>query len=418
MEAVKKVAVARAGSPFDQGYHTLGAGGPPSWEDLTDDLWLRIFSFLTSDVLCVVARVCRRWYFLAWDARLWRTLAVGPSSQLAVDRGLRCVLRLLARENPAPVRRALLPGCARLSDRGLAALAQRCPALEALDVRGCSRISTAGVAEVLVGCPRLSRLDLAGCWKVTGLAAPGSQLTHLDLTDCTAVTDDAVAELVCHCPQLESLFLRRCPQLTDVAARVIAGGLAALRDLSLSGCPLLTDLALHDLARFGPALRYLSVARCDRCSLSSIVVYERFHCICTHRVRNDNLVVQVSDAGLRPLCRRCPRLRYLNVRGCEAVSDASLEVAPQSLRALDAGKCDVTDTGLQALARRCPTLRRLSLQSCEAVSDVGLQALAYHCRTLLRLSIQDCPAVTAEGCRAVRRLCRRCIIEHTNPGLS
>ena len=114
----------------------------------------------------------------------------------------------------------------------------------------------------------------------------------------------------------------------------------------------------------------------------------------------------------------CYKLRYLNVRGCEAVSDgaiASLARSCSRLRSLDVGKCDVTDAGLTALAENCPNLKKLSVKSCEMVSDQGIQCIAYYCRDLQQLNIQDCP-VTVDGYRTVKKFCRRCLIEHTNPG--
>ena len=110
--------------------------------------------------------------------------------------------------------------------------------------------------------------------------------------------------------------------------------------------------------------------------------------------------------------------RYLNARGCEAVSDDAITVLARScprLRALDIGKCDVSDSGLRALAESCPNLKKLSVRACDLVTDRGIQCIAYYCRGLQQLNIQDCQ-ISLEGYRAVKKYCKRCIIEHTNPG--
>lgn len=110
--------------------------------------------------------------------------------------------------------------------------------------------------------------------------------------------------------------------------------------------------------------------------------------------------------------------RYLNARGCEAVSDDAITVLARSctrLRALDIGKCDVSDAGLRALAESCPNLKKLSLRNCDLVTDRGVQCIAYYCRGLQQLNIQDCQ-ISLEGYRAVKKYCKRCVIEHTNPG--
>jgi F-box/leucine-rich repeat protein 7 len=71
-------------------------------------------------------------------------------------------------------------------------------------------------------------------------------------------------------------------------------------------------LGMYELAKLGATLRYLSVAK-----------------------------TKVSDVGLKYLARRCYKLRYLNARGCEAISDDSIMVLARScprLRALDIGE--------------------------------------------------------------------------------
>lgn len=123
---------------------------------------------------------------------------------------------------------------------------------------------------------------------------------------------------------------------------------------------------------------------------------------------------------LKPIPIISPPPRYLNVRGCEAVSDDALEVIARSctkLRALDIGKCDVTDRGLRLISHHCPNLRKLSVKSCEMITDEGIQIIAYYCRGLQQLNVQDCP-ITLDGYRIVKKFCKRCIIEHTNPGFN
>lgn len=105
----------------DLGYHTLlpawpnGASGhhqppvqsqrPPRclFDRLPDDLLLRVLACLSSDELCRCARVCRRWYFLAWEPRLWTSIVLG-SEHLPVDQGAGGLLAGLCPE-------AIMHGC-------------------------------------------------------------------------------------------------------------------------------------------------------------------------------------------------------------------------------------------------------------------------------------------------------------------
>ncbi|XP_067133603.1 F-box/LRR-repeat protein 7-like [Centruroides vittatus] len=380
------------------------------FDRLSDVLITRIFSHLSSNHLCICARVCRRWYFLAWEPQLWTSISLN-SDRIHVDRGLKTLFRLLCRHSPTgclAVEKINLNGCGRLTDKGLLTLARRCPELKTFLIRGCNEVTINGVTEILSRCLKLEKLDVTGCFRITAIQSlsrirqndsgsdtesllpVGLYLQYLDLTDCHCIDDAGLEATVRHCPQLTHLYLRRCVQITDAGIKYVASYCSAMRELSISDCLQITDFGLYELAKLGPSLRYLSVAKCD----------------------------QVSDAGVKQIARHCYKLRYLNVRGCEAVSDNSVEVLARScprLRALDVGKCDVTDQGLKMLSENCPNLKKLSVKSCDLITDRGIQFIAYYCRGLQQLNIQDCP-VTVEGYRKVRKLCKRCIIEHTNPG--
>ncbi|XP_015908981.1 F-box/LRR-repeat protein 7 [Parasteatoda tepidariorum] len=378
---------------------------PSPFEKLSDNLILKIFSYLSSNELCVSARVCRRWYFLVWEPQLW-TSVILSGDKIQVDRGLKTLFRLLCRDSPTlclTVERIHLNGCSKLTDRGLATIALKCPELKVLELKGCSALTTRGVTDILSRCHSLEKLDLTGCSAVTTIQSRSSldpsalttcsfRLRYLDLTDCHRLDDPGLERIVRNYSQLTHLYLRRCEHITDEGLKTVANYCVLLRELSVSDCVLLTDFGLYELAKLGPNMRYLSVAKCDR----------------------------ISDAGVKQIARHCYKLRYLNVRGCEAVSDDALEVIARScskLRALDIGKCDVTDRGLKVISHHCPNLRKLSLKSCEMITDEGVKIIAYFCRGLQQLNIQDCP-ITLDGYRTVRKFCKRCIIEHTNPGFN
>lgn len=408
---------------LDQGYHTLvspspGSTTPNLWNEgnlykgkkyqiknnsfdrLSDDLIVKIFSFLSSLDLSVCAKVCRRFDGLVWTPALWRTIQL-EGEYISGDRAIRGVLRQLCgqgRTGACPsVERVYLSDGTKITDRGLLLLAKRCPELTHLKIQGSTAVTNNAFFEVLARCVNLQHLDVTGCVQISCINASGPhdplrrlQLQYLDLTDCTVLEDNGLRVIVRNCPQLSYLYLRRCIQITDAGLKFVPSFCSGLRELSVSDCSNVTDFGLYELAKLGATLRYLSVAKCDR----------------------------VSDAGLKVVARRCYKLRYLNVRGCEAVSDDAITVLARSctrLRALDIGKCDVSDAGLRALAESCPNLKKLSLRNCDLVTDRGVQCIAYYCRGLQQLNIQDCQ-ISLEGYRAVKKYCKRCVIEHTNPG--
>ncbi|CAM9343133.1 unnamed protein product [Lampetra fluviatilis] len=395
---------------------TKGEAGkrPLSIESLPDWLLLRVFANLAAESLCRCARVCRRWYLVAWDPRLWKAVTLGPwdGGEQDVERALDALTARLCRDTPyvcLTLEALVLSGSAGLGDAGLLTVARRCPELRRLEASGCPRITNRGILEVVTRCPNLEHLDVSDCPEITCVSLtpePSCQacplhgrhllLRHLDMSGCSALTDEGLLAVARHCPRLARLYVRRCAGVSDAGLRALARHCgASLRELSLCDCADATDAGLGEVAAAaGPRLRYLSLAHCAR----------------------------VTDAALRHVGRHCPGLRYLNARGCAGVSDRGLEALARGcarLRSLDVGRCPlVTDAGLEALARGCPGVKRLGLRGCGAVSGRGLSAVALGCRGLRLLSVQECDGVAAEALRFVQAHCPRCLVEHTNPASS
>ncbi|XP_036375172.1 F-box/LRR-repeat protein 7 [Megalops cyprinoides] len=372
---------------------------------LPDHAFLQIFSHLPTNQLCRCARVCRRWYNLAWDPRLWRSIRL-TGDLLHADRALRVLTRRLCQDTPnvcLTLETVVASGCRRLTDRGLLTVAQCCPELRRLEVAGCYNVSNEAVFEVVSRCPNLEHLDVSGCSKVTCISLTrevslkllpmhGQQISirYLDMTDCFALEDEGLHTIAAHCTQLTHLYLRRCVRLTDEGLRYLVIYCPSVRELSVSDCRFISDFGLREIAKLEGRLRYLSVAHCGR----------------------------ITDVGVRYVAKYCSRLRYLNARGCEGLTDHGLEHLAKScpkLKSLDIGKCPlVSDAGLELLALNCFNLKRLSLKSCESITGRGLQVVAANCFDLQLLNVQDCD-VPLEALRFVKRHCKRCVIEHTNP---
>ena len=142
-----------------------GRGGRSSpLDQLTDEVMVKIMSYLTSNMIVSVARVCRRFYFLAWEPVLWqRVLFTGET--LDADRALKMVFQLLTRNGvtvSATVENIILSGCSRLTDRGLAIVARRCPALKHLNIQHCSNVTNGGLLDLTSRCSTLNHLDVTG----------------------------------------------------------------------------------------------------------------------------------------------------------------------------------------------------------------------------------------------------------------
>lgn len=133
-------------------------------EFIPDPVVLQIFAHLSTPQLCRCARVCRRWYSLAWDPRLWRTIRLS-GELLHADRALKVLTQRLCQDTPnvcLTLEMVVASGCPRLSDRGLRVLAQCCPELRHLEVAGCYNVSNEAVFDVVSRCPNLEHLDVSG----------------------------------------------------------------------------------------------------------------------------------------------------------------------------------------------------------------------------------------------------------------
>ena len=146
-----------------------GAAAVSYFDYVPDGVVVRVLSFLDSGQIILCSRVSRRFYFLAWEPELWREISlagVGASS-VDADLALRTILRLLSRNaasRPAScvVEALSLGGCARLTDRGLAIVARRCPRLRRLEVQYCGNLTNGGVMDLVTKCAYLEHLDVSG----------------------------------------------------------------------------------------------------------------------------------------------------------------------------------------------------------------------------------------------------------------
>ena len=142
-------------------------GNVPFFDSLSDDLLVKIFSRLSAESLCACARVCRRFYFLAWEPTLWRRIHFDGGENLDVDFAVESVLKLLARDTGGSevcsvVERFSLNNCFRLTDAGLSVISRRCPELRKIELKNCREVTNAGVQAIVTRCTSLSTFDLSG----------------------------------------------------------------------------------------------------------------------------------------------------------------------------------------------------------------------------------------------------------------
>ena len=124
----------------------------------------RIFANLPSEQICRCARVCRRWYTLAWEPALWTSIRINNSA-INADRAVRSLTKRLSYDTPTVcvmVEKLNLNGCHKLTDRGLLTVAKRCPELRLLELQGCVNITNIALFEIVSRCVNLEHLNVAG----------------------------------------------------------------------------------------------------------------------------------------------------------------------------------------------------------------------------------------------------------------
>ena len=123
----------------------------------------------------------------------------------------------------------------------------------------------------------------------------------LDLGWCE-VSDAALASLASRCASLHTLSLAYCEQITDTGIALLCRACTEIANLDVGGCTRLSGAALNSIIGLGSQLQSLDLGACKRL---------------------------VSDDGLLALAHACPKLRTLNLRLVEGVSDDAMEVVQQ-----------------------------------------------------------------------------------------
>lgn len=136
------------------------------FDRLPDKCLVKVMASLNSNDLVRCSRVSRRFYFLAWEPELWTGINLAGEN-VDADLALKTIIRLLSRNSdnnrpPHQLSSFVLGGCRRLTDRGLAILARRCPNLARLEIQHCVNVTNGGLMDLLTKCPLIEHLDVTG----------------------------------------------------------------------------------------------------------------------------------------------------------------------------------------------------------------------------------------------------------------
>ena len=366
---------------------------------LTSDMLLHIFSYLpTTNDVCRISQVCRKWYDVYLAAELWESITITNSVDLEIDVVINMLLQRLAFKTSHAclcVKQIRLDGCYRLTDNGIKMISRRCPELRSLEIASCFHVTTAGLYDVLTNCPNLAYLNAAKCEGITDFSllsetqlmllknSTFGNIKYIDLSGCSSLNDDALRLLLKCTTRLEYLYLRQCDCISNVGLFTIAEFCKNLREVSLNDCVNITDGGVENLIENCNNIQYLSIAKCpiSNSALTSIATFAA-------QIRHLNLYEcdYITDTGIMKIASSCPRMRSIDLSNCLSITDASLYVLS-----------------------RCSKMRRVNLKACRKVTDAGVRKLATHCTNLRHLDLRQC-TISTETFLYVKRHCALCEI--------
>ena len=210
-----------------------------------------------------------------------------------------------------------LSECARLTDRAVAGLSQRCVKLEILNLSGCSLLTDES-AQFLVREPR------------TG-GSRGEKLRKLKMSYCMQLTDKAFDYLLRQCQKLDTVDFTGCVHVTDAGVRKLASYCKSIQNLSLGRCKRLTDKALCNIAD------YLWVEQLDI---------------------SDN--GKITDDGIDVICMEFKGMTKLNISNCDKITNRSIVSLGRHCKNLKV----LQAVGLSNVTKECIEEIKIVLKSC------------------------------------------------------
>ena len=368
---------------------------------LPDELYLKIFRYLTHAEVCTCMQVCQKWNSLCNDDSLWREVKVGYG-KLAGE----SVLSKLASNFPRIKGLTILSTEleARMSSKNFTCGEnewRRFENLESVTFISCPRGLLDSIQGLVVSCPKLQ------CFKcecssgfsqkhLLSLFQPSRSYVELSFAHCTQIDDVSIYRALLNpntscLKRLEILNLDGVEFLSDIGIRGILEKCPVLRSLSLDGEQLTDEIGNSIGSNYYQTLEHLSISYCDNLTdstLRSLGKLKNLQSLYMKRgplFTNSGFVSLFGQLCLNPENYRNPRgLLRLTLIECTGLLDSGLTKVAQSapnLSHLDLSWCwNLTDKGLQAIALNChlmQTLILVGLKNCTAIIGASMPRLRY-----------------------------------------
>jgi len=200
-------------------------------------------------------------------------------------------------------------------------------------------------------------------------------LEYLNISYCRGITDKLLIAIAESCRNLGEFYFNEAHWITDRTVSCILNSCSNLRFLGIPASRgKIKDADMLIQAHL--KIEYLDFA--------GVMAF-----------RNDFLIVaiirsspnlkhfnishnDVGDEVVEALAHTCHEIEYLDLGGCDFITEPSICNVIRScpkLQHLKLGFCDISDKTIEEIARSCPNLKYLDLDSCENISEKVVKRL-------------------------------------------
>jgi F-box/leucine-rich repeat protein 2/20 len=222
--------------------------------------------------------------------------------------------------------------------------------LRDLRVSWCRGVTDVGVMAVAEGCPALQTLHVAGCLITDVSVASLNMMLEVNVSRCRLVRDGGIAALARCSAFLCSLDIGACGSVGDAGLVQVAAHCKGLRHLNSSLSPGVGNRGIVAVAQSCRQLALLNVS--GSLPLSCVPTRLCTHAYCFIRCGDACSVLRflgvaltgcdVNDEGLQAIAASATALRDINVSYCKAITAVGVNalLTIDTLQVLNVFKCD------------------------------------------------------------------------------
>lgn len=257
---------------------------------LPDNIWLRVFSFLSLQERIQASYTCRRWNNLCKDSVFWREIdfAFCSATQQVTDDTVRAVTSY-----SMGIQSIDLSGdhCEPITDDAIGHMARFCQRLQRLNIAGRNNVTNRGLGLIARNCPLLKELNIE---------------------KCEGISDKGIKSVAKNCRELKVLSLARCNKISDKGVRFVAQKCTNLQSLSIAGCGGVSDKSLKSIGKHCHSLRSINLKDIDSITFYGIENLVSGTPEMTHVYLGIIRDTRNTMVALQIIVKHCEKLQFLS----------------------------------------------------------------------------------------------------------